>query len=428
MFGKRIVKGLVLALLIVVLVACGDSDGTSGDSDDVTLRIAWWGSQARHDRTVEVIELYEEQNSHVDIQFEFFDFDGYFTKLNTLVNAEDVWDIFQLGGNYPTYIDIIEPLNSYIEDDYIDMSDSNETYIEPTTDNDGNVVGISLGVNSYGIAYNPEMFADAGVEEPADNWTWEDYEEANLKIHEELGVFGTSILDDFLAGALIGVGPDDNFFDGDDDTKLDFDDPGLLVDYIALRKRLVDAGAYPDPGAAAEVTDIENDFVATGEAAMTWVATNQFKTLSEASGVDLKLANMPRRNADDPYSLTLNSSQMFSVPTSSEQKEEAAKFISFFINDPDANEILAGERGVPITSKVRDALEKIGDPLDAVVFDYIDYVGEQETDHLNTIENPKTAEIRSQYELYLDQVIFDEKTPEEAAQDLYDFAADLIKE
>src|SRR5690625_3206056 len=101
MFNKKMFKDLFLFLLVFVLVACGgDTEDASSDStDDVTIRIAWWGSQARHDGTVEVIELYEDQNPHVTIEYEFFDFDGYFTKLNTLVNAEDVWDVFQLGGN-----------------------------------------------------------------------------------------------------------------------------------------------------------------------------------------------------------------------------------------------------------------------------------------------------------------------------------------
>src|SRR5690606_29222800 len=121
-------------------------------------------------------------------------------KLNTLVASDDVWDIFQLGGNYPTYIEVIEPLNEMVENGTIDTDNTNESYLETTTDEEGNVVGVSLGVNSYGLAYNPDMFAEAGVEEPTENWTWEEFEEKNLQLNEALGIFGTSILDDFLAG------------------------------------------------------------------------------------------------------------------------------------------------------------------------------------------------------------------------------------
>jgi len=234
-------------------------------------------------------------------------------------------------------------------------------------------------------------------------------------------------MDDFLAGASIGVGPDYNFFDADDQTKLGFDDPSLLVDYIRMRKELVDLGAFPDPGAAAEVTDIEGDFIVSGEAAMTWIATNQFPTLVDAAGRELKLASVPRRDHDDPFGLTLNSSQMFSIPTNSEHKEEAAKFINFFLNDEEANEILKGERGVPIMSTAREAIEASATDAMVEVLNYIDYVGSNANPELNNIENPNTAEITSQYELLLDQVIYDEITPEEAAQQIYEFAKNIIE-
>lgn len=434
-------KALLFGALSMSLVACGNSDSSpdtasSGDTgtetggeasgNQITLRMAWWGSQERHDGTVAVIELYESQNPNVDIQYEFFDFDGYFTKLNTLVASDSVWDVFQLGGNYPAYINNIHMLNEFIEDGTIDTSNTTQQFLD-TTNADGDQVGISLGVNSYGIAYDPQMFADAGVEEPADNWTWGDFEAAAKQINAELGIFGSSIMDDFLAGASIGVGPDYNFFDADDQTKLGFDDPSLLVDYIRMRKELVDLGAFPDPGAAAEVTDIEGDFIVSGEAAMTWIATNQFPTLVDAAGRELKLASVPRRDHDDPFGLTLNSSQMFSIPTNSEHKEEAAKFINFFLNDEEANEILKGERGVPIMSTAREAIEASATDAMVEVLNYIDYVGSNANPELNNIENPNTAEITSQYELLLDQVIYDEITPEEAAQQIYEFAKNIIE-
>ena len=90
------------------------ADNTGGEQ--VTLRMAWWGSQQRHDATQAVIKMYEEQNPNVKIEAEFYDMDGYLNKLNTLVAANDVWDIFQLGGNFPTYLEKIVPIDPYIED------------------------------------------------------------------------------------------------------------------------------------------------------------------------------------------------------------------------------------------------------------------------------------------------------------------------
>lgn len=405
------------------------SNETTNDEEEIVLRMAWWGSQKRHDITAEVIALYESQNPNVKIEYEFYDFDGYITNLNTLVAANDVWDLFQLGGNFPTYLDRILPLNDYIDQGIIDASNTTDAFLK-TTQFEDMQLSLSSGVNTYGIAYDPEMFAQAGVPEPTNDWTWADYEAAAMKIHEELGIFGSSKIEDFIAGASMGIsqeGFDYNFFAPSND-QLGFDDPSMLEDYLAMRKRLVDAGAYPDPGALAEITDIESDFLVTGEAPMTWVAANQLPTLAEAAGKELKIVPVPRKEANGPSGMTIQSSQMFCIAKGSEHPEEAAKFLNFFINDVEANKILAAERGIPIVSDVREALEEDLTDVQKRMYEYVDLVGSFETGVINVISPPEQAEIQDYYELVLTQVIFDEKTPAEAAEEIFNFATDKFNQ
>ena len=49
--------------------------------EPITLRMAWWGSQTRHDITTQVINMYMEEHPNVTIEYEFYSFDDYFTKL-----------------------------------------------------------------------------------------------------------------------------------------------------------------------------------------------------------------------------------------------------------------------------------------------------------------------------------------------------------
>ena len=133
--------------------------------------MAWWGSQTRHDRTIAVIELYESLHPNVTIEYEPMDFDGYFNKLTTLVASNEVWDIFQLGSNFPTYQSKIYTLNDFIADGTIYVSGTTDAFLRIAADEDGNQVGLCSGVNTYGIAYNPAMFKEAGVAEPTENWT-----------------------------------------------------------------------------------------------------------------------------------------------------------------------------------------------------------------------------------------------------------------
>ncbi|EOY2582582.1 MULTISPECIES: hypothetical protein [Enterococcus] len=52
---KRMRIILALSVMLFFLTACGQEDDKK-----ITLNMAWWGSQVRHDATVKVIELYEE--------------------------------------------------------------------------------------------------------------------------------------------------------------------------------------------------------------------------------------------------------------------------------------------------------------------------------------------------------------------------------
>lgn len=389
----------------------------NGADSDTSLRIGWWGSQARHDGTLAVMDLYTEQTG-VQFEAEFLPFDGYFTKLNALVASGDVYDIFQLGGNFPNYLEQLEPLDDYIANGIIDTTYTSDSYLE-TTQYNGKQYGLSLGTNTYGIAYDPALFAEAGVAEPTNDWTWEEFEEAAMTIHETLGIFGSSYLHEFFAGGTTYVTQfsEDYTFFKPEGGGLNYDDDSIIASYFSLIKRLTDAGAYPDPGMIAEIKDIEGDYLVTGDAAMTWVASNQFIAVSNAAERELKIVLPPRQEKGGITGSAMQSSQLFGVYSGSDHKEEAAKFINFFVGDVDANMILQGERGISIMSNVRDALLPTLPEAEQEVYAFVDYAGANAS-HQIVLDPPEQPEIMDLYKRLLDQVVFDELTPDEAAAQL----------
>lgn len=440
---KRLAAVILAATMVLCFAACGKTEPsdtsaktstsvtTPAEDEQITLRMAWWGSQTRHDRTIAVIELYESLNPNIKIEYEPLDFDGYFNKLTTLVASNEVWDIFQLGSNFPTYQSKIYYLNDFIANGTIDVSGTTEAFLRIAADEKGNQVGLCSGVNTYGIAYDPALFAKAGVAEPTENWTWDDYEAACLKIHEKLGIYGSSKFDDWQAGASMGVNQEGfgiGFFNTDNDG-MGFTDYRMLSDYMQMRADLVKAGAYPDPGACNEISDIENDFLVSGEAAMTWVASNQFVSLSNAAGRELKLINPPRKTVGGPAGVSIQSSQMLSVSQDSAHPEEAAKFIAFFQSNIDANKILLAERGIPTFTAVREALADTLTDVEQKVYEYVDVVGAFPTGGVavNPASPACTDTIKEQYNFYLTKVIYGEMTADEASKALYDFAAAQFK-
>ena len=433
---RRLMALTTAVVMAASLTACGgqktetntqaaDSGKESAASgEQITLRMAWWGSQTRHDATNKVIEMYEEQNPNVHIEAEFYDFDSYFTKLDTLVAADDVWDIFQMGGNFPKYINSIEPMDSYIEAGTIDVSDTTENFLATTRDNDGTQVGISIGTNTYGIAYDPAMFAEAGLAEPSDNWTWDEWKADCLAITEKLGIYGSSKMDNFIAGVTQRASQaekDGNFFKKTNDG-LEFTDTATFASYMQMIKELTDAGSYPDAGAIKEIKDIEGDYLVTEDAAMTWVSSNQIASSVNAAGREIKIAPVPRITKDGSYGMGVQSSQQLCMAKSSKNKEEAAKFINYFVNDIEANKVLNGERGVPIMSKVRDVVMEQADDSSKMIYDFVDKIGNFPKEDCNVISPDPKTEIEDQYKLLIEKVQYGDVTPEDAARQLVEFA------
>ena len=433
---RRLMALTTAAIMAASLTACGGQKAetntqaaesgkeSAAAGEQVTLRMAWWGSQTRHDATNKVIEMYEEQNPNVHIEAEFYDFDSYFTKLDTLVAADDVWDIFQMGGNFPKYINSIEPMDAYIEAGTIDVSDTTENFLATTRDNDGTQVGISIGTNTYGIAYDPAMFAEAGLEEPSDNWTWDEWKADCLAITGKLGIYGRSKMDNFLAGVTQRASQaekDGNFFKKTNDG-LEFTDTATFASYMQMIKDLTDAGSYPDAGAVKEIKDIEGDYLVTEDAAMTWVSSNQIASIVNAAGREIKIAPVPRITKDGSYGMGVQSSQQLCMAKSSKNKEEAAKFINYFVNDIEANKVLNGERGVPIMSKVRDVVMEQADDSSKMIYDFVDKIGNFPKEDCNVISPDPKTEIEDQYKLLIEKVQYGDVTPEDAAKQLVEFA------
>lgn len=465
---KKLLAILLAAGMVLSLAACGNesggadnSEGSSSDvqqseagneeksseespaaSDDgaetepITLRMAWWGSQVRHDITVEVIEMYEKEHPGINIEYEFYSFDDYFNKLKTLVASDEVWDIFQLGGNFPMYMDKIYFLNDFIDSGIVDVSDIPEAYQKITQDTEGNMIGLSNGISTYGIAYDIDMFEDANIPLPAENWTWDDFADAAMKIYENTGHYGVSgfTTSEFIAGCSTYIGQQGSVgqygFFNLDLTGMGFDDPSMLEGYIQMKSDLIKAGAAPDAGAEMELTNIENDFLVTGEAGMTWISVNQFPNVYEiakAEGRNLGLATLPRVTPDGPSGIVIQNSQMLCVSQDSKHKEEAAAFISWFQNSVECNQVLQGERGIPVNNTVREALKANLTEGQKFLYDYIDLVGTFETpEKVNVLSPDGQDQVVDNYRNYIQQVVAGEITVQEAAQKTYDDAAAIF--
>lgn len=348
------------------------------------MSIMWWGSDTRAQMTIQLIELYEKLTG-LEIEYEFFDGGSYWTQFQAKQAAHALPDVFQMGNNWLTYYDTIEPLNAYIADGTIDTTAISEAMIATTKNQaNGDITGMSNGTNARCFAYNPAIFDECGVPYPTDNWTWDDFAAACRTIHEKTGNPAVTTLEyNSLAYSTVTQWKEGYNFYSMDGTSFAFEGDTAPLAYIFdLLTTLQKEGCIADYGIQNEIgTNVEADWIAFGDAAIMMLSSNQFQALSNVAkenGITLNLCTIPRVHADGQSGMVVRSSQQMSIYKESENKEIAANFINFFVNSIEANKILNCERGVSINSDVLAALkadtEKTSD-ITGKVYTIIDLIG-----------------------------------------------------
>ena len=351
------------------------------DYSGQTLSIMWWGSDTRAKMTEEVIHLWEEKTG-ATIEFEYYDGSTYWTQFQAKMAANDLTDVFQMGNNWLTYYETIEPLNAYIDEGIIDTTAIGPAMIATTVNQaNGDVTGISNGTNARCFAYNPAIFDEAGVPYPTDTWTWEEFADACRKIYEATGNPAVTTLEyNSLAFSVFTQWKEGYNFYTMDGTGFGFEgDTEPLAYLFELLTSLQQEGAIADYGIQNEIgSNIEADWIAYGDSAIIMLSSNQFQALSNVAaenGITLELCTIPRVSHEGQSGMVVRSSQQMSIWKGSEKKEMAANFINFFINSVEANKILNCERGVSINSDVLAALKETAGEVTGKVYTIIDLIG-----------------------------------------------------
>ena len=264
------------------------------------IRFMWWGGDARAKITTEVVEMYEKLTG-LDIEYEFYDGTTYWTVFQAYQAAKDLPDVFQMGNNWLTYYDTVEPLNSYIESGIIDTTAISPAMLATTVNMaNGDVTGISNGTNARCFAYNPALFDEAGVPYPTPNWTWEDFAAACRAITKKTGNPAVTTLEyNSLVWSVITQWKEGYNFFSMDGTSFDFEgDIAPFTFIFDLLTTLQNEGCIADYGIQNEIGgNIEADWIAYGDSAIVMLTSNQFQALSAVaaeSGITLDLCTLPR--------------------------------------------------------------------------------------------------------------------------------------
>lgn len=190
--NKWIKRGISVVCASTMVMGCmagcssGDSNG-GGSPDSKSLIFLIWDSGQKAGMEA-MAKAYMDEHPDVSIEVQATGWDEYWTKLEASATSNTMPDIFWMHSNQMfKYAD-----NGYLADcsDIINEADYSEISVENAKGSDGKVYGVPKDKDTIALLYNKELFDEAGVEYPDEEWTWDDMETASAQINEQTGKYG----------------------------------------------------------------------------------------------------------------------------------------------------------------------------------------------------------------------------------------------
>ncbi|GIF73012.1 ABC transporter substrate-binding protein [Asanoa siamensis] len=412
---------LTLALGVgagAALAACGSGGGDAGgeiSAEPVTLRFTWWGSDARHKRTQQVIDLFTKANPTITVKGEFKEWNGYWDSLATTVAANDAPDIIQMDELY---------LSSYAERGaLLDLGTAakhlSTADFEPSALDTGKVGGkqyaVPTGLAAYAIVVNTDLLAQYKVALPDDaTWTWDDLKTIGAQISKASGgkVTGVQSWGFDTGGVNIWARQAGaSLYDDKGDVAIP---PEVLASFWQYLLDLTRQGITPPPSVTIERAGaaLDQSGTATNTSVFgTWWNT-QLTSLTAASGQSLKLLRQPSEARAGSPGAYYKPSMFWSISARSQHPAEAALFVNFLANTTEAGDILLTDRGVPANTKVRSAITpKLTDADKAAA----EYLGAIKVGPAPRVTPNGASGIEAILKRNTEGVLFERQTPQQAA-------------
>jgi multiple sugar transport system substrate-binding protein len=417
---RSLLTGASAAAVLAAAAACGD-DGPAGTADDpIEISFEWWGDETRAELTKQAVDLFQQKNEGIKVQTNFADFPTYWEGLTGRMASRDLPDVFQMDYSRLRQFGssgMLLPLEGVVKTD-----DFREGFLE-TAKLDGQLIAVPAAGNTLGLIYRADWFEAHGVPTPAPGYSWDGYKAdiATLTAGLGDGKWGGGDWAGQYHFMELWLRQQGTSFYTEDGKALAFDQ-AKLAEWWATSADLYAAGNVPPVETTIEWTEggLVQDLLASE------IGWDNFMPGSaptvEANGGTLALAAPPSLDPAN-LGLYLKPSMQLVISGATEQAEAAAKFVDFFLGDPEAIAILGTNRGIPATNAGLENVEL--DPYAQAVLDY-----EASVSAYLTSPPPAppaaTGAIEAKFMEIYQQVQYGEMTPAEAAALLFTEAETLL--
>ena len=372
---------------------------------------------------------YANANPGLAFDTEFNAFNDYWPKLGTQVAGGNAPDVLQM--DYRYIVEYAQRGALLALDDFIgknlNLDDFDKDQIEGGQV-DGKLYAISLGANSVALMVNQAAFEEAGMAEPTRDWSYDDYKaaaeawnKANVRKGMRLLADGSGsepALENWLRqrGKALYTADGKIGWDADD-----------LVDWFKLWDdlRAAKVCVAPDDQALDATAAIDTTMITLGKAATTYANSNQLIGFQAVNKDPLTMINFPRAKAGQGGGHYRKPSQFWSINPKSALRDDAVKFVSFFVNDIAAGKVLGVERGIPCSKAVRDAIAPELSAQDQIALNFVSQLGDL-LGALPPVPPAAAGEVNTQLNTKAQEVAFGQSSAEDAGPAFAKEAADIL--
>ncbi|OPG10017.1 ABC transporter substrate-binding protein [Microbispora sp. GKU 823] len=353
---RMLAAAATAVLTVAATAACG---GSADESGAVTLKLGFYAAAGDPADTTmrELVKEFTAANPSIKVQLEVAPYVKFFEKLRTEIaggQAPQVWlsdgvlvQEFAARGALADLTDRVKTVNAA---DY--------SGIELNRDPKGRIYGFPQGAQTPVLFYNKKLFAEAKVDAPTADWTYDDLAAAAKKLTKDTNNDGKPDTYGFRAyspGFTESWWPIIKAFGGDIVTdgnrKVVVDSPQSKAALEWMLGAMGKDGFAPDYATTEGLgKGVVHTLFATGRVAMSYGI--YARTLPAASaGVDFGVAPMPKGPAGRGNVAIVNS-WVVSKSASPAQADAAWKWITFFSGEGPQRKWAELGEAIPINKKV----------------------------------------------------------------------------
>lgn len=453
---KRLVL-LLSAVMICGLAACGtepangeDSSQTDGEdgvfaqlntavdepgNDVAELTFMWWGSMVRGERTQAAFDLYHSNNPGVTFVSEAVEWSDYWNQLEAKADSDSLPDIVQIDYSFlerSVNSGMLVELTPYLADGTLDLSGVDPGLISAGSVN-GRIYAICGGVNVPALMYNKTLTDQLGID-IKDNMTLEDFYAIAKKVYEKSGVktdmpYGMAY--NFLPYILRAQGIS-KLYNSD---SLNVGSADVFKEYFGIYETGRSEGWIIGNDVHANLTNVSVEqsplVYYTTPDTQSWCGffwSNQLTAMTQAAPESIEIGITTWPSSEPEKSDFLKPAQFFAVTTDAGEDEAAAvRAVNYLLNSKPANELMLGERGVPASSVIADAIAPLMDENGQMITSFINEVVSPNSSNISPSDPESATAVYNCADELIRRILDGELTADEAARELFNQGNQIMK-